>query len=200
MLSESGECGGATHAAAAGAPDEVLARRSGLGDRDTFAEIVSRHGPAIYRYAFRLLDDPSVVEDCVQEIFADAWKGLPQFRGDSSLRTWLFTIARNRCYAYQRHLPSSGSRPHVDIDDVAELLPDPTTDPAQRSIEHGLLGALDLALRTLPPRQRSAWMLREIEGLTYPEIATVLSTTADAVRGLLERARATLATTMEGWR
>ena len=185
----------------AGPPsDDALARRAGLGDRDAFAAIVTRYGPALYRFTFRLLDNPSDVEDTLQETFLDAWKGLAGFRGDASLQTWLFTLARRRAYAHHRRFPSSGSRPHVNIDDVTNRLPARNADPAGRQLGHDLLAALDVALRMLPPRQRSVWILKEIEDFTYAQIATVMAATPDAVRGLLERARTSLAITLKEWR
>jgi RNA polymerase sigma-70 factor (ECF subfamily) len=180
--------------------DEALARRAGLGDRDAFAHIVTRYGPALYRFTFRLLDNPADVEDTLQETFLDAWKGLIGFRGDASLQTWLFTLARRRAYAHYKPLPSSGSRPSVTIDDVTDRLPARDADPAGLLLEHDLLAALDVALRMLPPRQRSVWILKEIEDFTYAQIATVMATTTDAVRGLLERARTSLVTTLKEWR
>ncbi|WP_369054249.1 RNA polymerase sigma factor [Kineococcus terrestris] len=180
--------------------DEVLARRAALGDRDAFAAVVDRHGPALHRYAYRLLDDPGDVDDCVQDVFLSAWKGLPSFRGDSSLRTWLFTITRHAVYARSRKWPASGSRPHVDLDDVVDRVRDLRADPERESVEVALREALDLALQLLPPRQRAAWLLREVEELRYDEIARVLGTTTTSVRGLLERGRATLAQALEEWR
>jgi RNA polymerase sigma-70 factor, ECF subfamily len=180
--------------------DEALARRAGLGDREAFAVIVTRYGPALYRFTVRLLDNRSDVEDTVQETFLDAWRGLPAFRGDSTLPTWLFALARHRVYAHYRRFPASGSRQPLNIDDVTDRVPAGDADPAGRQAGNDLLAALDAALRTLPPRQRAVWILREIEGLTYAEIATVMATSPDAVRGLLERARTTLAITMKEWR
>jgi RNA polymerase sigma-70 factor (ECF subfamily) len=185
----------------AGPPsDDALARRAGLGDREAFAGIVTRYGPALYRFTFRLLDNPSDVEDTLQETFLDAWKGLAGFRGDASLQTWLFTLARRRAYAHHRRFPASGTRAHVNIDDVTNRLPARNADPAGRQLGHDLLAALDVALRMLPPRQRSVWILREIEDFTYAQIATVMAATPDAVRGLLERARTSLAITLKEWR
>ena len=180
--------------------DQVLARRAGLGDRDAFAVIVERHGPALYRFTVRLLENRSDVEDTIQETFLDAWKGLAAFRGESSLPTWLFALARHRVYAHYRRFPASGGRLPLNIDDVTDRFAAGNADPAGRQAGSDLLAALDAALRTLPPRQRSVWILREIEELTYAQIATVMATTPDAVRGLLERARTTLAITMKEWR
>jgi RNA polymerase sigma-70 factor (ECF subfamily) len=180
--------------------DEALARRAGLGDRDAFAVIVTRYGPALYRFVSRVLDEPADVEDALQETFLDAWKGLAGFRGDAALQTWLFTLARRRSYAHLKRFPESGSRPHLNLDDVAERVPARNADPAGLHLEQDLLTALDAALRMLPPRQRSVWILREIEDFTYADMATVMAISPDAVRGLLERARTTLAITLKEWR
>ena len=180
--------------------DEVLARRAGLGDRDAFTVIVHRHGPALYRYAARLLDNPADVQDAVQEAFIGAWQGLGGYRGDAGLRTWLFTLARRKAYPRMVRFPASGSRPPLSIDDVATTLADRYADPAALHSSTALLAALDGALRTLPERQRSAWILQQVEDLTYAQIARVLGGSPDAVRGLLERARTSLAITLKEWR
>ncbi len=180
--------------------DEVLARRAGLGDREAFAAIVDRHGPALSRYAGRLLDDRDQVDDCLQDTFLAAWRGLPSFRGDAALRTWLFTLARHAAFARLRRWPASGSRPFVPVEEVVDRLHDLRADPERTSVEAALREALDVALRLLPPRQRTAWVLREVEDLSYAEIAVVLGSTPTAVRGLLERARTTLADALEEWR
>jgi RNA polymerase sigma-70 factor, ECF subfamily len=180
--------------------DEVLARRAGLGDRDAFAVIVVRHGPALYRYAARLVDNPADAQDAVQEAFIGAWKGLSGYRGDAGLRTWLFTLARRKASPRATRFPASGSRPHVNLDDVADTLADRGADPATQHSHSALLAALDAALRTLPERQRSAWILKQVEDLTYAQIAVVLDVSPDVVRGLLQRARTGLAIILKEWR
>ncbi|NAZ75286.1 sigma-70 family RNA polymerase sigma factor [Kineococcus sp. T13] len=180
--------------------DEVLARRAALGDRDAFGVLVDRHGPALYRYAVRLLDERGQADDCLQDALLAAWRGLPSFRGDASVRTWLFTIVRHEVHARSRRRAGPGGAAPVDAEEVLERIRDVRQDPERTSVQAALREALDLALRLLPPRQRSAWLLREVEELSYEEIAQVLGTTSTAVRGLLERARTTLAATLEDWR
>ncbi|MFB9376657.1 RNA polymerase sigma factor [Kineococcus gynurae] len=182
------------------ATDEILARRAGLGDGDAFAVLVDRHGPALLRYARRLLDVPAEAEDCVQDVLVDAWKGLPGFRYEASVKTWLFTLLRHRVSQRARRVPASGSLPHVDVDEVAERLADLRADPARSNEGRALVAALDEALRLLPSRQRAAWILTEVEQLSYAETARVLATSPTAVRGLLERGRRTLATALADWR
>jgi len=178
--------------------DPTLAALAAMGDRDAFAELVERHGPSLYRYAARLLDDRSQSDDCVQETFLAAWRGLRKFRGDSSVRTWLFTICRHEVFRRSRRTNDDVVL-DLEAEEVRDQIRDLRSDPARSSEESALRQALDLALRLLPPRQRSAWILREVEELSYEEIAEVLGTTSTAVRGLLERARTALASTLEGW-
>lgn len=187
------QCGMDDH----GPPDPVLARRAALHDRAAFRAIVHRHGPALYRYARRMLDDPQDTEDCVQEAFAAAWTALPQFEGRSSLRTWLFSITAHKVRSLQRRrVRTSLALPFAPDEQVDARAVDPQT-----SIEHAdLLRALHAALRELPVGPRSAWLLREVEGLSYEEIAQISGTTVSTVRGRLQRARAELVRRMEGWR
>jgi RNA polymerase sigma-70 factor, ECF subfamily len=175
--------------------DGDLARRAALGDRDAFGLLVDRHGPSLYRYAARVLGDPALADDCVQETFLAAWRAVAQFRGDSSVRTWLFTIVRHEAQRRGRR----ASVELLDLADVQDQIRDLRADPEQQNLDAALRAALDLALRALPARQRAAWLLREVEELHYDEIAEVLGTTTTAVRGLLERARTALATALEAW-
>jgi RNA polymerase sigma-70 factor (ECF subfamily) len=185
-------------------PDEVLARQAALGEKSAFAQLVARHGPSLYRYLFRLLRHHGDAEDCVQEVVLSAWQGLPAFRGDSSVRTWLFVLARHEAQKYLRRnkpsFPASGSRPVLGLDEVTQELRDLHADTAVDAVETALLAALDAVLLLLPERQRSVWILREFEGLSYAEIATVVGSTPTAVHGLLQRARAAVATALHEWR
>lgn len=179
-------------------PDDlVLARSAALGDRAAFATIFDRHAAAMFRYAANMLDgDLDAAEDAVQDAMERAWIHLPEFRGEAQLRTWLFRITANVVLSARRR-----RRPIAVDDELLTALPaGPASDPAPH-LEHAeLWGALDLALAELPWRQRASWLLREMEGLSYDEIADVLQTTPTVVRGQLHRARATLAVRMVQWR
>ena len=174
--------------------DLLLAHRAALGDRDAFTVLVDRHGPALYRYVLRMVLDPDGASDCLQDTLVAAWTGFAGFRGDSTPRTWLFGIATHQAY---RHRGRAARLPGPLPD---ELVGPASRRPDQDVLDAALVEALDIALLALPPLQRSCWLLREVEGLHYVEIALVLGTTHDAVRGLLHRARTTLAETMKGWR
>lgn len=177
--------------------DLALARRAALGDRPAFAEIFHRYGSGLYRYALRMLDgDSGDAEDAVQESFTNAWLHIGDFRGESSLKTWLYQVTANNVLSSRRR------RRPVATDDWM-LEPEsthaaPTTESAFASQE--LWAALDEALAELPWRQRASWLLREMEGLSYNEIATILGTSPTVVRGQLHRARASLAIRLEQWR
>ena len=177
--------------------DAVLARRSGLGDRVAFAELVDRHGPALYRYAVRMLDgEHHAAEDAVQEALTKAWVHLGAFRGESSVKTWLFRLVANECLSARRR-----RRPRPVDDAVLTAIPDDArAAPETVTVATDLRAALDVALVELPWRQRASWILREVESLSYAEIAEVLGTSSTVVRGQLHRARANLAVTMEQWR
>jgi RNA polymerase sigma-70 factor (ECF subfamily) len=177
--------------------DQLLARRAALGDRTAFAAIFDRHAAAMFRYALNMLDgDVHAAEDAVQDALENAWVHLPGFRGDAQLRTWLFRITANIVLAARRR-----RRPVAVDDELLTALPARAHEgPADQVQDAGLRAALELALTELPWRQRACWLLREMEGLSYEEIAGILSTTPVVVRGQLHRARATLAVRMVQWR
>ncbi len=176
--------------------DDALLRAARLGDTEAFAAVVHRHGPGMRRYAHFILGDDEDAADATQDALVSAWRSLPTFRGDSTLRTWLFTLVSRRAADLQRR-----SRP-VPVDDAGleRRLP-PLPDTASGgTLEAELLAALREALQELPWRQRACWLLREVEGLSYAEIGATLGVTSGQVRGYLHRGRAQLAERMESWR
>lgn len=190
---------------AASPSDNVLARRAGLGDRQAFEDLFSRLFPSTLRYATRLLDgDERAAEDAVQDAWVKAWRALPDFEGRSKVRTWLFTIVQREVYERRRR-----TRPLAVDDRILEPLArggeasvgaSRNVHPEQEAEYDDLWRTLTLALGELPWTQRAAWTLRELEGLSYAEIARVLDTTPTVVRGQLHRARRSLAIRMEQWR
>ncbi|MGL4743312.1 MAG: RNA polymerase sigma factor [Dermatophilaceae bacterium] len=174
-----------------------LATAAALGSREAFAGLVRRCGPAMHRYAIGMLDaDPHAAEDAVQEALFKAWQALPGFQHRSSVLTWLLRITANEVLSARRR-----RRPVIVDDRLLEHAPGPaTSEPHHHSTHEELLKAIDLALSELPWRQRASWLLREVEGLSYREIANVLSTNETVVRGQLHRARSTLAIRLEQFR
>lgn len=184
------------------ASDNALARRAGLGDRDAFDQLFRRHVEATHRFALRMLDsERALADEAVQEAWVKAWRRLPDFEGRSAFTTWMFSIVSRQVLDLRRR-----RRPLAVDDEILEPLVQRRApagadgDPYAAAVAGQLWETLLLALGELPWRQRAAWLLREMEGMAYGEIATVLDTTETVVRGQLHRARKTLATRMEQWR
>lgn len=178
------------------ATDDALVRAARLGDQEAFREIADRHGPAMYRYALRMVGDSTDAAEATQEAFVSAWRSLSGFAGHSSLRTWLIRLVHRRAADLQRN------RRATPIDDglLSRLSPAASDNPLQTVIDAELLQALQLALNELPWHQRATWLLREVEEMSYEEISIALAMPIGAVRGHLYRGRRTLAERMARWR
>jgi RNA polymerase sigma-70 factor, ECF subfamily len=176
--------------------DRTLAAAAKAGDGAAFEVLIKRHGPALYRYARRMTRDADAVNDIVQETFVAAWRQIANFRAESSIRTWLFSICARKV------IDSHRVKRAMPIDDrlIEPLTPDTGADPFASVSSSAFLEALDLALAELPPRQRAVWMLREVEKLTFPEIGTILKLSPDGARGHHHRARTTLRQRLQQWR
>lgn len=188
------------------ASDHALARRAGLGDRAAFEELFARLFPGSLRFATQLLDgDERAAEDVVQAAWVKAWRALPRFEGRSKVQTWLFTIVQREAYERRRRrrpvaVDNEILEPLMRRDVRTSLTVGAETDPERQALSSELWRTLTLALGELPWTQRASWVLRELEGLSYADIARVLDTTPTVVRGQLHRARRTLAIRMEQWR
>lgn len=176
--------------------DRGLAAAARAGDVEAFEELVRRHGPAMYRYARRMTRDADAVADIVQETFVAAWRRIATFRGDSTVRTWLFSICARKVVDSQR------VKRAIPVDDrlIEPISQDANSLPFEMVSNTEFLDALEIALAELPPRQRAVWMLREVEELTFPQIGTILNLSPDAARGHHHRARSTLQQRLQQWR
>ncbi|WP_264069077.1 RNA polymerase sigma factor [Mycolicibacterium komossense] len=178
------------------ASDRELINAAAVGERDAFEAIVLRYGPEMLRYARNMLSDNGAAEEVTQDAFVAAWKGLDTFRGDSSLRTWLFTLVSHKVVDHRRRRSVTPTQ-----DWILDTTPAPVTDdPEVRISNTDFLAELNAAMAELPYRQRAAWLLREVDGMTHTEIGRILLITPSAVRGHLVRARATLSERMAAWR
>jgi RNA polymerase sigma-70 factor (ECF subfamily) len=178
------------------ASDRELVNAAALGERDAFEAIVLRYGPQMLRYAQNMLSDGGAAEEVTQDAFVAAWKGLDTFRGDSSLRTWLFTLVSHKVIDHRRRRSIAPAQ-----DWVFDTTPAPEKyDPETAVSNSDFLAELAVALAELPYNQRAAWLLREVDGMTQTEIGRILTITPSAVRGHLTRASATLSERMAAWR
>ena len=178
--------------------DERAVTRFLAGDAIAFEQIVRHYSGTLFSLAARLVG-PSEAEDVVQETFLRAYRGLEKFRGDSSLKTWLYTIALNRARA--RHgalarLRALISSPRAaDPDDGTSALDDaadPAASPEENAVRSEQRLRLRRAMRVLPEEFRTAVILRDLEGLSYAEVAEVLGVPVGTVRSRIARGRALL--------
>ncbi|MGW6843529.1 RNA polymerase sigma factor [Streptomyces sp. NPDC054958] len=174
--------------------DSVLAVRSAEGDEDAFAVLVRRHSGRLLALAQHLLGNRTDAEDAVQDAFLSAWRRLPEFRHSASFGTWMYRIVTNRCLNTLRHPPHP-----LPLDAV----PEPAaadSSPPQAAETDAAAAALTKALLGLRPELRVCWVLRELHGLHYDEIAQVVGSSEQTVRGRLFRARRALMEAMRPWR
>lgn len=185
-----------TAASPAAAPvspsDRELVARARADDPAAFEELVRRHRDRIYRVALRVCRHPADAEDVTQEAIVRAWRALGTFRGEAAFTTWLYRIVTN--LALNR---VSRRREHA-----TERIPEPAgpgeaLDPARRAEDRERLDAALAALDTLTAEQRACYVLRELEGLSYDELAEVLDISVASVKGRLYRARQDLVAALE---
>jgi RNA polymerase sigma-70 factor (ECF subfamily) len=157
-----------------------------------FDEVYERFRRPVWRLARRLTESEEEAFDATQEIFLRVWRGLPGFRGDAKLSTWVFQIAWNYLRSFRRqrgrHLAAV-----TDTDDEAVVrAPDPNPGPERRAVAVDLLGRVADAVDGLPEHHRVVLWLRDGEDLSYADIAEVLDIPVGTVRSRLARARLAL--------
>jgi RNA polymerase sigma-70 factor (ECF subfamily) len=157
--------------------------------KESIGKLLESYAPTIHRFALRMCRDPEDARDVVQETMLAASRGLDGFRGESSLSTWLFTIARSFCIKARRLRTGEPERVlSLESEDV-EPMRSGAAAPDEAAGERELGRALEAAIGALDPMYREVLVLRDVEGLTAPEVATVLGIGVDAVKSRLHRAR-----------
>ena len=171
--------------------DECIARAQ-RGEVAAFSELVARYQDRIYRFLVRLTRSPDDALELTQETFLSAYQALPRWRPEARFTTWLFRIARNQAFDWlRRHkrveFVALGDEPDAD---VGFADPAPTPDVALESVQR--LRHLERALMRLPAEHREILLLREIEEMSYEDIAEVLDIRLGTVKSRIARARAGL--------
>ena len=194
-----------------------LVERARAGDRDAFAQLVEPYQSELQVHCYRMLGSLQDAEDLLQESLLAAWLGLEGFEGRSSVRTWLYRVATNRCL---NHLRSSKRRPVAatplpvappEPSRVGEIfwlqpypdvllagMPEDSPGPEERYESREAISlAFVTAVQLLPPKQRAVLLLRDVLGYRASETGDLLGLTTEAVTSALKRARATMANTQQ---
>ena len=169
--------------------DEQLLALFRSGREDAFRAIHDRYHDRLLAYVRHMLRGHSEAEDVVQDVFLRAYGSLRSGEREIAVRPWLYRVAHNRCIDYVRRAPAAPLQPD-------ELLPG-GIDPVAAAEQREDLRRLVSDLHALPEQQRSALIIRELEGLSYDDLATTLGVTVPAVKSLLVRARTGLAEASE---
>ena len=163
---------------------------------EAFDKLYREHVDLVYRYAHRLCGEPESAKDLVQETFLNAYRGLKDFRGDSRISTWLYTIASRACLRMRRKRKGAPDRelsleefvPTSEGEFRLQIAVDGLT-PEQALENKELREALEQAINKLPKKYRVALVLRDMEGLSAGETGAIMGLTERAVKSRLHRAR-----------
>lgn len=178
--------------------DQQLVERAQHGDKHAFELLVAKYQRKLARLLSRFIRNPTEVEDVVQEAFIKAYRALPSFRGESAFYTWLYRIGIN---AAKNYLVSEGRRPPTTTEfdseeaegfEDAEQLRNINT-PENELMSKQVAETVNKAMDSLPEELKTAITLREIEGLSYEEIANMMNCPIGTVRSRIFRARETIA-------
>jgi RNA polymerase sigma-70 factor (ECF subfamily) len=157
-----------------------------------FDEVYERFRRPIWRLARRLTNSDDEAFDATQEIFLRVWRGLPGFRGDAKLSTWVFQIAWNYLRGHHRRHGRHLAAVADESEQIVARTPDPAPGPERQALSADLLDRVSDAMHRLPEHYRVVVWLRDGEDLSYAEIADVLDLPVGTVRSRLARARSAL--------
>lgn len=190
-----------SHAGATDAPtDDELVRAARDGDAAALETLLVRYQPHLYRFGLRMCGNAEDASDVAQESLMSMARAVRDFRGDSSVSSWLYTIARRFCLKKRRRSKfAPAAEESLDAatgpglaDRLADPAPGPERIAANRELARALLDAID----ALDPAQREVLVLRDVEGLSAPDVASVLGVSVDAVKSRLHRARVAVRQTL----
>jgi len=174
------------------ADEKKLIAAAQAGDRRALDTLIRRYQGQVLRFGRRLCGDPHDAEDVLQETFLAMARSLGGYQGKAALSTWLYTVARSFCIKKRRRRKDAPAH----VESIDELLPgqqralvDPDRRPDDRLEASQVQAALDRAIAGLDPKYREVLVLRDVEGLTAPEVGSVLGLTIEAVKSRLHRAR-----------
>lgn len=177
-----------------GRPEPELIVLAQQGDQAAYGVLVRRHQDRIYRHLLNLTGSREEALELAQQAFIEAWQALPNWRPNAQFHTWLYRIASNAAIDVLRRRKVVRFVPLDDDYDAPADQPGPEAQVQSRQS----LRALDAALARLPPQQREIVLLREVEGLSYAELAATLGIDEGTVKSRLARARVALVALYDG--
>jgi RNA polymerase sigma-70 factor (ECF subfamily) len=172
--------------------DEELLAQARAGSRQSLERLLERHQAHVYRFALKMCRDPEDAKDVLQDTLLAMARGFHDFRGASSVSTWLYKIAHSFCIKKRRKskfAPDEELSLETEAPAEAGELVDPTESPDELLAGKQVERVLQQAIAELEPMYREVLLLRDAEGLTAPEVAEVLGLTSQAVKSRLHRAR-----------
>jgi RNA polymerase sigma-70 factor, ECF subfamily len=175
---------------AEGIGDAECVRRVQQGDTDSFEVLVRRHQKAIFNLVYRLLGDYDEAAEVAQEVFLSAFKSIHQFRGDATFSTWLYRIGLNHASSRRKSLNNAQQR-HTPLDGM-EVAADGAVDPAKSVERKEIQQRVQQALNSLDPEDARIILLRDLQDVTYEDVAEMLDIPVGTVKSRLHRARQAL--------
>lgn len=193
--------------------DRDLVELARKRDVAAFEELVARYRSKVYGLALRMMKDASDAEEVMQETFLSAWQSLPGFRGESAVGSWLYRICANFALMRLRRKKveaesepqqqAQANLPEPRFDSEGSLMSSPSYDwsrgTEEKALDHELRRAIENATSGLPDDHRTVFLLKDVEGMSYEEIAEVTGSTVPAVKSRLHRARLALREAIEAF-
>lgn len=171
--------------------DDQLLAAARNGDQRALEQLLVRYQPRVYRFGVRMCGDPADASDIMQDTLLAMTQSLESFRGDASFSTWLYTIARRFCLRKRRRSKFAPAR-EESLDDSPALSDTLAShiEPPDAAVARGeVSAAVSDAIAQLDPAQREVLVLRDVEGLSAKDVASVLNLSVEAVKSRLHRAR-----------
>jgi RNA polymerase sigma-70 factor (ECF subfamily) len=176
------------------AEEDALVTALSRGSEDAYEILIQRYQQPVYSLVCRLMNDPADAPDIVQEVFLKIFRNIGAFRGNSSLKTWIYRIAVNEAYNHRRWFCRHQRQEVAFNSDEGTVnctggMADPGRSPFEQAADRETRALVEQALEKLNPKFRAAVVLRDIEDLNYEDIATVLDVSLGTVKSRIMRGR-----------
>ena len=172
--------------------ENELVRAAAHGDEAAFGELVRMYENKAYHLALRMCGNAEDACDVAQDAFLAAWRGLPSFRGDAGFSTWLYRLVSNAAIDHLRRTKHQRSQMSLDDEEMNLDTPDPAPGPQENAESLDLQRVVQDGLNQLGDDHRTVLVMREVQSLSYEEIARALAIDLGTVKSRISRARSAL--------